>query len=172
MYQRNHKKSKYLLLPISLLFGAYVLATPATTNRDTEVKEQPATDASQVELLKKDTDVAILERNRGWYRVNTPAENQGWVNMLQLRFKKAPRPNTDAKLLSFIGLRDGSDNITATTGVRGIGKSDIEDAKPDLEAVQNILLMKVNADEAATFAKAINLQSNDIKYQEKNDDKN
>ena len=92
--------------------------------------------------------------------------------MLQLRLQKAPRPNTDAKLLSFVGLRDGSDNITATTGVRGIGKSEIKDAKPDLEAVQNILLMKIDAEEAAIFARAINLQSSDIEYREKSDDKN
>ena len=160
------QKCKYLLLMVPLISGA-LWATPAVTNRDTEVKEAPALTAEQIELIKKDTDLTILERQRGWYRVDTPAENQGWVNMLQLRFKKTPRPNEDAKLLSFIGLRDGTDNITATTGLRGIGRSDIEESEPDFIALEAAFGFKVSREDARKFARQIQLVSTPIPYMKK-----
>ena len=164
------ERVKTILFSIIALGSLTILASDAITNRDTDVKQKPAFDADVLEQLKKDTDVAILERERGWYRINTPMANQGWVSMLELRYKKAPRPNQDAKILSFIGLRSSSDNITATTGVRGIGETDIKQSKPDLVAVQNALSFQVDAANAKAFAAKINLQSRKIAYEEKGDE--
>ena len=74
---------KYLLL--LLLIPLTCAAEPATVIRATELKGEPASDATTVAQLAENTTVEALERKGGWTKVKTKA-GEGWVKMLALRY--------------------------------------------------------------------------------------
>src|SRR4249920_4042499 len=107
-----------LLLLIPLMCGA----EPATVIRATELKSDPASDATTVAQLAENTAVDALERKGGWTRVKTKS-GDGWVKMLALRYgaQGATARGGDSGIgRLFSAARTGSSGTTVTTGVRGL----------------------------------------------------
>ncbi len=143
-----------------LLFAAAVLglpllavAEPGYISEDTDLRDGPYADAKTVQPLPAATAVDIRGRQGGWYQVQA-GQQQGWVRMSTLRLRA---PGARAGVLD--GGRNAATQSVATTGVRGLNAPQIQNAAPNLPAVDELEKSVVAVPDARSFAAAGNLQA-------------
>ena len=87
--------------------------------------------------------------------------------MLSLQFSDTGRRQRKAdsglRALFNVASGGGSGGVV-TTGVRGLSEADLKDAKPDSQALQTVQGYAVNKSEAAKFAKAGKLSTQEMDY--------
>jgi len=162
-------KGKIAIFCCLCFFSSAITAEQITAFlvKDVQLRVSPSLKAKSVGLLLKDSQVTILKRSGGWYKVKTPANSTAWLSMLTVRFKSTTQPASQkSSNKGFVSLRQGHSNITATTGVRGIGESEIKNAKPDLVSLYHAEGYRVTFAEAKIFAKQGALAAQSIDYQE------
>ncbi len=164
------KNSHLIRLSITLLFGLFftvlLKATPAILIDSTQLKAKDDFKSSNLLSLAKGEVVEIKDRKRGWYQVETQSRMIGWLTLLQVRFETEINTKGSSELSKLVSLRKGHSNITATTGVRGIGENEIKNAKADFVALHNAKQFKVNSADSIKFAKEIPLTPQKINYKE------
>ena len=143
------------LLVLALLFPLLGHAEPATIIRATELKSEPATDASTVAQLPENTAVEALDRQGGWTRVKAAA-GEGWVKMLALRYggPGGTKKGDTGVAQIFNVARTGSSGTTVTTGVRGLDPEMLANAQPNPAELAKLQQYAVTPDAAAGFAAA------------------
>ncbi|GHG60297.1 hypothetical protein GCM10010919_03660 [Alishewanella longhuensis] len=153
-----------------LLLSPVALAdTNATVKQATPLLAQPVADAAELARLAAEQPVAVLERQGGWYQVAVPEQATGWLRLFQLQFVKERYQPDNVPLRELTGLMRGShQQVTSSTGVRGLDKVAITNAKPDFEQLVLLQSFQQPAEQAQTFAKAANLKTDSsIKVQER-----
>jgi len=153
------KRLLFLLLLVPLLCAA----EPATVIRATELKSEPATDATTVAQLAENTAVDALERKGGWTKVKTKS-GDGWVKMLALRYGGTAKSGDSGIGRLFSVARTGSSGTTVTTGVRGLDGDQIKTAQPNAAELKKLHGYAVNAQTAGSFAQNGKLQAQKVDY--------
>lgn len=159
-------------LPVALLFLGLVCSLPAAaetavTSRETELKQEPFTDAATIATLPGKTSVEVLKRQGGWTQVKPPSAGQGWVRMLNLRFGAGSGKESGSGLGSLFNVaRTGSSGTTVTTGVKGldITKDTIQNANPDMAELKRMHGYGVSKAEALKLASSANLHKQSVEY--------
>lgn len=134
-------------------------AAPGSVVRDAELKSSAALDAATVGQLKAGAPVEILSFEGGWAKVKSEA-GSGYTRMLNVRPLKAegtggnPMKNIDA-----IGdvARTGSTGNAATTGAKGLSKTELQGAQPNTGALEQF-----KASTGATASGPSKLKSRDV----------
>jgi len=175
MYQFNRRVPAVMTgikyLSVAVFWVSFNLqATPATLITEAELKKSPNFSGANMSTLKKGEKVEIKQRERGWYQVETQDNQVGWIIMLRLKLNKMELPTSDGKKSRLVSLRRGHSNITATTGVRGIGETDIKNAKADFDGLQKAKTYSVTQQQAHQFAADAQLHSVNIEYEVENDE--
>lgn len=138
--------------------------------RETPLRREPFADAEVVATLAANTPVEQLLRQGAWMQVQAGAA-QGWLRLLALR-TAAPAGATGASgLQQAINVaRSGASGNTVATGVRGLSKEDISNAKPNPEQLEK--LGRFTADEtlARSFAAGLPLATAEVPFLEKGDE--
>jgi len=149
-----------------LLFPLLCAAEPATVIRATELKADPASDATTVAQLAENTAVDALERKGGWTKVKTKS-GEGWVKMLALRYgaSSAPRSGDSGIGRLFSAARTGSSGTTVTTGVRGLDADQIKTAGPNDAELKKLQGFSADPQAASSFAASGKLQAQKVDYQ-------
>ena len=119
--------------------------------RETEVKKEPYSDAQTVGTLAEKAQVKVLDRQNGWMRIESGAQS-GWVRMLSIRMDSSSSGFMSGLKSLFSVARTGSSGRTATTGVRGLDKEDIKNAKPNPEEVKKLAVFAASRSDAEKFA--------------------
>jgi hypothetical protein len=153
------------LLFLALLFPLLGHAEPATLIRATELKSQPATDASTVAQLPESTAVEALERQGGWTRVKAAA-GEGWVKMLALRYGgSGSAKKGDTGLTQVFNVaRTGASGTQVTTGVRGLDEEKLANAQPNPAELEKLNNFAVQRPAAAGFAARGKLSAHPVDY--------
>src|SRR5215831_5768946 len=139
------------------LLALLLLAAPAFAQetgfavRDTEVKKEPFSDAQTVGTLAEKAQVKVLARQGGWMQVESGAVS-GWVRMLSIRMNSSQSSFGSGLRSLFSVARTGSSGQTVTTGVRGLDKEDIKNAKPNPEEVKKLAAFAASRSDAQKFA--------------------
>jgi hypothetical protein len=156
-------KIAFRFLLVVLLVPALSWAEPATVIRVTDLKEEPATDATTVAQLKENTAVEALERKSGWTRVKAPA-GEGWVKMLALRYGGPGTAKAGDSGVSqlFNVARTGTSGAQVTTGVRGLDADMLAKAKPNPAELEKMSGYAATPDAAAGFAAKGRLQAQQV----------
>lgn len=139
----------------------------ATTRQPTPLLAQPAPEAAIVTELPKAAELQVLTRQGGWYQVAPAAQPQGWVRLFALQLSKAifrpdNQPLTDLKGL----VLPGHNQVTSSTGVRGLDRVAIEEAKADFNALISLQAFQQLPDTALAFAAEGGLKPEPAKVQE------
>jgi len=152
----------FALLVVS--FGC--IAEPATVIRATELKSEPASDATTVAQLAENTAVDALELKGGWTKVKTKS-GDGWVKMLALRYgaQTAAKPGDSGIGRLFSAARTGSSGTTVTTGVRGLDADQIKTAGPNEAELKKLQGFSADRQAADSFAASGKLQAQKVEYQ-------
>jgi hypothetical protein len=113
-----------------------IAAYPATAEsgaviRADELKAMPFIDAATSAKLPASQSVTILSRKGGWIEVEANGKT-GWVRMLNVRLAagSGPAPG-QAQTRAASLLRTNSSGKTVTTGIKGLGEEDLQNAAPD-----------------------------------------
>jgi len=148
-----------------LLFPLLGHAEPATVIRATELKSQPATDASTVAQLPENTAVEALDRQGGWTRVKAAA-GEGWVKMLALRYGgPGSAKKGDTGLVQMFNVaRTGASGTQVTTGVRGLDEEKLANAQPNPGELDKLEKFAAERNAAAGFAAKGKLAAQQVSY--------
>lgn len=151
-----------------LLLGGLTAALGAEqiayTVRNTDIKQQPYSDAATVAKLNENASVSIVKRQGGWVRIISKAGN-GWVKMLSLRGNNTAAKQGDSGLRSLLNVgRSGSSGITVATGVRGLDEEDLKNAQPNPREFEKLQNYAVNKPKAEKFARDAKLKPQQLDY--------
>jgi hypothetical protein len=147
------------------------LAAPALAQdtgfavRKIDIKAEPYTDAATVGSLAEKTQVRIVGRQGGWMKVESQGAG-GWVRMLAIRAAiTAESKSGDSGIGALFNVaRTGSSGTAVATGVRGLDKEQIQNAKPnpaELEKLSGFRTAKGDAERFAGAKPALKAQSID-----------
>jgi SH3 domain-containing protein len=153
------------LLFLAVLFPLLGHAEPATVIRATELKSEPATDASTVAQLPENTAVEALDRQGGWTRVKAAA-GEGWVKMLALRYggSGGTKKGDSGMAQIFNVARTGSSGTQVTTGVRGLDEEKLANAQPNAAELAKLDKFAAEPGAAAGFAAKGKLAAQPVSY--------
>ena len=158
----------FALVALSCMAGAQ---EQAFTNRSTELKEQGAADGRVLATLPENTPVRVLARGGGWTRIDAGG-TPGWVRVFHLRFPAvAETSSSSGNALTGLGSALGIGKQrpqaanTATTGIRGLDKEQVQSASPDAEALRRLQSFRVDRAAAERFAREGKLDEVSIDYE-------
>ena len=139
---------------LSVCYSATGLAEQraAQTVQATELRAEPTNGANALAHLDKQAPVLVLQRQGGWYEVQTASGQRGWLPLLSLRFdKNAQARSSDLGNLLNLGQTKPASGVA--TGVRGISDEELRSAKGSLpDNVQTLESFAVSPGKARSFA--------------------
>lgn len=157
--------------PLRLLavFLLAALATPlvwaqavGTTNRATELKADPRSDAATVASLPRDTAIVDIGRSSGWIRVQTGDKKTGWVRSFHISMKgNISETSSSSGFLGglsslFAPVRREPPKTISTVGIRGLSEEEMKNAKPnpaEFNKMKSYAVSKADAQAAAQRAR-------------------
>src|SRR4051812_35411136 len=153
------KRRPIAALVASAVFTVFAVFAPATAQdngfavRKTEIKAEPYSDAATVAALAEKSQVRILARQGGWMKVESQAAS-GWVRMLAIRMASTGESASgDSGIKSLFNVaRTGSSGTAVATGVRGLDKEQIRNAKPNPAELDKLAGFRAARNDAERFA--------------------
>lgn len=137
---------------------------PGVAARATEILKDPSADSAVVGQLQEAAAVKILSRQGGWMRIES-ANGNGWVRLLAIRTTgAAPSTQSRGGFLSFLSRPSTGGGQTVTTGVRGLDKEQIQNAKPNTAELQKMAGFAANKPEAERFGSSAGLTRQQVGY--------
>lgn len=154
-----------LAVALALAVVAYPAAaeTGAVIRAD-DLKAMPFIDAANSAKLAANQPVNILNRKGGWVEVEANGQT-GWVRMLNVRLAAGSTPaKGQANVHAASLLRTGSSGKTVTTGIKGLGEEDLQNATPNPAQLAQLDALAVSADEASANARSSGLVEQQVDY--------
>lgn len=133
-------------------------AESALTSRATDLQAQAQSDSAIVASLPENTRLEVLGRKGAWSQVKAAGGQSGWVRMMNLKPEAGAQqvPATTANPLGALGslLSAGrtSNTATVTTGVRGLGEEDLQNAQANPAELEKMQKQSVDKSVAQAFA--------------------
>lgn len=148
-------KLHLLLLLLVLVVAPAVAQETGFAVRQADVKKEPFSDAASVGTLPAKTQVKVVKREGGWMQIESTAV-AGWVRMLEIRLGATgggAQASGDSGVKSLFNIaRTGSSGTAVATGVRGLDKEQIQNARPnpaELEKLAGYVAAKADAEQFA-----------------------
>lgn len=161
---------KLMLALAGLLAAGASQAEPALTSRTTDLQAQAQSDSAMIASLPENTRVEVLGRKGAWTQIKTTSGQSGWVRMMSLKPEgSTPQaPATAANPLGALGslLSAGrtSNTATVTTGVRGLGEEDLQNAQANPAELEKMQKHRVDKSDAQAFAQRNKLMPVKLDY--------
>lgn len=159
-----------LVLAALLWAGAAHAQEQASTNRATDLKERPATDARTVAPLPAESPVKVVSRQGGWTQIEAGSQ-RGWVRAFHLRFRSTVETAESGSSLGGLtsvfgfGSRKGPETSKiATIGIRGLTPEDFKNASPDPAALKKLQSFRSDKASAERFAREAKLAPVTVAY--------
>jgi hypothetical protein len=166
-----------------LACGASLAAAPGFVVRNCEMRNAPSFSGQVMQRLAPGSGVTLLERRGGWQQVElTGTRFQGWVRSYQVRAGQLPPTvvketrdeqrgvlsdlaslSRSASGLLGAGNRAGTNQTTATIGIRGLSAEELEAAKPDQAQLEQLKKYAVSPKTGKKFAKSAKLKKRKVK---------
>jgi hypothetical protein len=151
--------------------AAPAVAEVGSVIRADELKATPFIDGATSAKIAANQPVNILERKGGWVQVEANGQT-GWVRMLNVRLQAGSTPakgQANVRAASF--LRTNSSGRTVTTGIKGLGEEDLQNASPNPAELAKLADFAVPAAEASADAAASGLVEHPVDYFDQKKDK-
>jgi len=126
------------------------------------LRDKPFIDAGAIDKLVANAPVAIAARQGGWMQVEAGGKS-GWVHTLNVRLVGAGA-GSSGLMAAASAFRTGSSGTQVTTGVKGLGESELSAAQPDAAQLALLDAQAVTAAEAADQATRNGLKPNQVAY--------
>lgn len=162
-------KTSALALAALLAMGT-AHAEPALTSRPTDLQAQAQSDSATLASLPEQTRVEVLARKGAWTQVRVGGGQTGWVRMMNLKpeggaqASPAASANPLGALGSLLSAGRTSNTATVTTGVRGLGEEDLQNAQANPAELEKMRRFVVDRNAAQAFAQRNNLAPAKVDY--------
>ncbi len=161
-------KRRWLAGVVLLLCAAAVQAQDSgVAARATEILKDPSVDAALVGRLPESAQVKILARQGGWMQIESSSGN-GWVRLLAIRTAAGSAPSTQSRgggFFSFLNRpSSGGGGQTVTTGVRGLDREQIQNAKPNMAELQKMAGYAASKTAAERFGASAGVTRRQVGY--------
>jgi hypothetical protein len=157
-------KLRFLALLIACSAGVALAQESGYAVRQTELKQEPYSDAASAGTLLERAQVKIVSRQGGWLKIES-ASGAGWVRMLAIRTGAAESAGGDSGLKQLFNVaRSGSSGTAVATGVRGLDKEQIRNAQPNAAELQRMEKFAATQADAERFAGSAGLAAQSIDY--------
>lgn len=145
------------LAAVLLLATLPAWAATGKVIRDTDIRQKPFLDAASTGTVKTGASVTLLNRQGAWLQVKTADNRSGWLKLLNVQTEGTVSTGqsisqTAATLSSLY--KTGSSGTTVTTGVKGLSKEQIVEAKPNPAEVEKMRQYAASAQDAERSAQA------------------
>lgn len=127
------------------------------------LRDKPFIDAAKVDKLAANAPVTIAARQGGWVQVDASGKS-GWVRMLNVRLAGGGSGGGSGLLAASSVYRTGSSGTQVTTGVKGLGESDISAASPNAGQLAMLNAQRVQPAAASEQASQNGLKTNQVEY--------
>ena len=152
---------RFVVIGALLLSTLAVADTAAIVKQATPLLDTPSVDANSLGQLEGEEQVMVLGRQGGWYQVKPLMQEAGWLRLFHLQFVQERYQPDNLPIRELSGLIWGRhQQVTSSTGVRGLDKVAIVNAQPDYEQLAQLQQYQQSAREAQTFAKQALLKTN------------
>jgi hypothetical protein len=135
--------------------------------RATEILKDPSVDAAVIGRLPESAQVKILSRQGGWMQIESSSGN-GWVRLLAIRTAAGSAPAAQSRgggFFSFLNRpSSGGGGQTVTTGVRGLDKEQIQNAKPNMAELQKMAGYAASRADAERFGTSAGVTRQQVGY--------
>lgn len=132
--------------------------------RQTELKQEPFSDAASAGTLPERAQVKIVSRQGGWLKIES-ASGAGWVRMLAIRTGATEGAGGDSGLKQLFNVaRSGSSGTAVATGVRGLDREQIRNAQPNTAELARMAQFAASQADAERFASGAGLAAQAIDY--------
>lgn len=146
-----------LALPAST---AHAQAETLQTKQAISLRDQPSAGAATLATLAGGTSVTRTPQRSGpWMQVQTASGQVGWVHMFELTASNASAPASNGLTGALRGLtgflnrgNSGTTVATSTAGIRGLSKEDIQNAAPNMAALERLDQLRADEAQARRYA--------------------
>lgn len=152
-----------LVAAFALGFAFPAAAETGSVIRADELKAMPFIDAATSAKLAANQPVTIVTRKGGWIEVEANGQT-GWLRMLNVRLAEGSTPTPGQANARASLLRTGSSGKTVTTGIKGLGEEDLQNASPDPAQLAELADLAVSANEASANAHASGLVEQQVEF--------
>lgn len=157
-------KLRLLVLLFSCAAGIALAQESGFAVRQTELKQEPYSDAATTGALAERAQVRIISRQGGWLRIES-ASGAGWVRMLAIRTGATESKGGESGLKQLFNVaRSGSSGTAVATGVRGLDREQIRNAQPNTAELARMAQFAASQAEAERFANSAGLTAQAIDY--------
>jgi hypothetical protein len=158
------KIARALAGALALFFAVPAAAEDGAVIRADELRAMPFIDAAASAKVAANQPVTILARKGGWVQVQTGGQ-AGWLRMLNVRLRAGSGPaQGQANVRAASLLRTNSSGKTVTTGIKGLGEEDLQNAAADPAQVAKLATLAVSPDEASANAHASGLVEQQVDF--------
>jgi hypothetical protein len=155
---------RFLLALAALMsFSPAQAAESGVLIRADVLREKPFIDAAEVEKLAANAPVSIAARQGGWVKVDAGGKS-GWVRTLNVRLAGGGATASSGLLAASSVYRTGSSGTQVTTGVKGLGESDLAAASPNAAQLAMLNGQGVTPAAATEQANLNGLKTNQVEY--------
>ena len=153
-----------LLVTFLLAVGTTLAGEVGTALKADDIKAEPFRDAKTVGSLTAGDNVEILQKQGGWFQVES-AKGSGWVRMLSIRRGEARKGSGDVSgVLGLASGRAGTGSVVATTGIRGLSEEELKVAKYNEVELRKVESFAVTEADARRFAAEGKLVARKVGY--------
>jgi hypothetical protein len=168
---------KRIVMALLLASCSFAAAAQVLTNRATELRAAPDDGARVIQSLANQTEVKVVVRQGAWQQVRV-GSNTGWVRMMHLRggssvIAEEQSPNSGF-LAAFTRLLSGTNSGTgvrtsqraqsATVGIRGFSRADVEAAEFNPAEFEKLKRFQTSDAEARRIASQGRLAFRSVAY--------
>lgn len=131
------------------------------TKQTTSLRDQPSSSATTLVSLAAGASVTRTPQRSGpWMQVQTASGQIGWVHMFELTASSTNAPASNGLTGALRGLsgflnrgsNSGTTVATSTAGIRGLSKEDIQNAAPNMAALERLDQLRADESQARRYA--------------------
>jgi hypothetical protein len=152
-----------LVLAAVLAAGPALAAENGVVIRADVMRDKPFIDAAEVQKVPANAPVTIAARQGGWVEVETGGKT-GWIRTLNVRLAGGGTAGGSGLLAASSAFRTGSSGTQVTTGVKGLGESDLNAAVPNQAQLAMLDAQAATPAAASEQAMRNGLKTNQVDY--------
>lgn len=158
------------MIRFAAVFAALMMGSAAALAAESGVviradvlRDKPFIDAAEVQKVAANAPVSITARQGGWVKVDAGGAT-GWVRTLNIRLAGGGTTGSSGLLAASSAFRTGSSGTQVTTGVKGLGESDLNAAVPNAAQLAMLDAQAVTPAAASEQAMRNGLKTNQVEY--------
>ena len=151
------------LMALALGSAAVLAAESGVVIRADVLRDKPFIDAAEVQKVAANAPVSIAARQGGWIQVDAGGTT-GWLRTLNVRLAGGGSTGSSGLLAASSAFRTGSSGTQVTTGVKGLGESDLNAATPNAAQLAMLNAQAVTPADASEQAMRNGLKTNQVDY--------